>query len=69
LRSRVQYMKDVVGFNVAAMTHLQRAVKMRSFASGGDGEEEDERGAVGAVAVAVKKMKRKMEQSTAQLIL
>ena len=68
LRSRVQYMKDMVGFNVAAMTHLQRAVKMRSFAAGGE-EEEEEGGVVGAAAVAVKKMKRKMEQSTAQLIL
>lgn len=74
LRSRVQYMKDMVGFNVAAMTHLQRVVKMRSFAAGGggdgeDGEEGEEGGPVGAAAVAVKKFKRKMEQSTAQLIL
>lgn len=50
LRGRVQAFKDTMGFNMAAMEHLQRAIKERGAAAGPEG-----------AAMAVLPLKRKIE--------
>lgn len=53
LHQRVQELKDVMGYNLAAMAHLQRGLRERQVQPGGDL----------AAATAVLPLKRKAEQA------